>query len=80
MGNPRPTHQEILAQTVRSLGGTWDTARAVTALRNAGYGEGDLRQQEKRARRALRDLAAANVITKVDPNSATYRTTIDKED
>ncbi|QNE79434.1 hypothetical protein F0344_25675 [Streptomyces finlayi] len=47
---------------MRALGGTWDTRRAVTALRDAGHGDGDQRQQEKRTCRALRDLAATGVI------------------
>ncbi|MEY2246759.1 hypothetical protein ACN6K9_003299 [Streptomyces sp. SAS_267] len=67
------THQQVLAQSVRALGGTWDTQRAVTALRDAGIGDGDRIQQEKRARRALRDLAEAGLLVKTDPDSATYR-------
>ncbi|MEU9139292.1 hypothetical protein AB0D33_25595 [Streptomyces sp. NPDC048404] len=67
------THQQVLAQSVRTLGGTWDTQRAVTALRDAGVGDGDRIQQEKRARQALRDLAEAGLLVKTDPDSATYR-------
>ncbi|WP_392960901.1 hypothetical protein [Streptomyces sp. LN245] len=67
------THQQVLAQSVRTLGGTWDTQRAVTALREAGVGDGDRIQQEKRARQALRDLATAGLLVKTDPDSATYR-------
>ncbi|MFD8567967.1 hypothetical protein [Streptomyces sp. NPDC059639] len=67
------THQEVLAKAVRALGGTWDTRRAVTTLHDAGRGDGDRRQQEKRARQALRDVAATGLIVKTDPDSATYR-------
>ncbi|MFE9912867.1 hypothetical protein [Streptomyces clavifer] len=74
------TIAQTLAKPIRALGGTWDTQRAVTALRDAGHGHGDQRQQEKRARRALRDLAAANVITKTALDSATYRLAIPATD
>ncbi|WP_428956245.1 hypothetical protein [Streptomyces sp. cg35] len=67
------THQEVLVKAIRALGGTWDTARAVATLHDAGHGDGDRRQQEKRARQALRDVAATGVIAKTDPRSATYR-------
>jgi hypothetical protein len=67
------THRQVLEQSIRSLGGTWDTWRAVTVLRDAGFGDGDRRQQEKRARQALRDVAATGLIVKTDPDSATYR-------
>ncbi|MGW2843972.1 hypothetical protein [Streptomyces sp. NPDC001274] len=64
---------QALEKPILALGGTWDTQRAVTALHDTGHGNGDQRQQEKRARQALRDLAKAGVIVKTDPNSATYR-------
>ncbi|MFJ3278508.1 hypothetical protein [Streptomyces halstedii] len=64
---------QVLERAIRALGGTWDTRRSVTALRDTGLGDGELRAQEKSARQALRDLKAAGVIVKVDPNSATYR-------
>lgn len=67
------THQEVLAKAIRALGGTWDTSRAVTALQDAGRGSGDSRQQGKRARQALRDIAATGLIVKTAPDSATYR-------
>ncbi|MGW7267953.1 hypothetical protein [Streptomyces sp. NPDC054842] len=67
------THQEVLANVIRALGGTWDTRRAVTALQDAGRANGDRRQQEKRARQALRDVAATGLIVKTEPDSATYR-------
>lgn len=66
---------QSLEQPVRSLGGLWDTQRAVTALRDAGHGEGDQRQQEKRARRALRRLAAAGLLIKVQDRPVQYRAT-----
>ncbi|WP_206304602.1 hypothetical protein [Streptomyces sp. B27] len=64
---------QVLEKSIRALGGTWDTRRSVTALRDAGLGDGDQTAQEKRARGALRDLAKAGVIVKIDPDSATYR-------
>ncbi|WP_331734623.1 hypothetical protein [Streptomyces sp. NBC_00887] len=67
------TIAQALEKPIRALGGTWDTQRAVTVLRDAGHGHGDRRQQEKRARSALRDLAAAGVITRTEWDSATYR-------
>jgi hypothetical protein len=66
---------ESLEQSVRSLGGLWDTRRAVTALRDAGHGEGDKRQQEKRARWALRKLADAGLLIKVQDRPVQYRVT-----
>ncbi|MEV0529849.1 hypothetical protein AB0I66_41170 [Streptomyces sp. NPDC050439] len=67
------THAEVLADVIRALGGTWDTSRAGTALQDAGCGDGDRRQQEKRARQALRDVAEAGLIMKTDPGHASYR-------
>ncbi|MEU2738922.1 hypothetical protein ABZ656_27025 [Streptomyces sp. NPDC007095] len=67
------TQRQALEQSIRSLGGAWDTWRAVTALRDAGYGSGERRQQEKRARQVLRDIAETGLIVKADPGSATYR-------
>lgn len=64
------TQKQALNQSVRALGGEWDPQRTVTVLADAGHEVTD-----KRARQLLRDLAAAQVITKVDPNTATYRTT-----
>ncbi|MFI9019096.1 hypothetical protein ACIGZI_34225 [Streptomyces griseus] len=64
---------QVLEKSIRVLGGTWGTHRAVTALSNAGVGHGGLRAQEKRARQALRDLKAAGVIVQIAPDSATYR-------
>ncbi|MDK0525022.1 hypothetical protein [Streptomyces sp. ML-6] len=64
---------QVLEKPIRALGGTWNTQRAVTALRDAGHGTGDQRQQEKRTRQALRDLADAGVIVKTEPRRATYR-------
>lgn len=64
---------ESLEQAVRALGGLWDTQRAVTALRDAGHGEGDQRQQEKRARWALRKLADAGLLIKVHDRPVQYR-------
>ena len=66
---------QFLEQSVRALGGLWDTQRAVTALRDAGHGEGDQRQQEKRARWALRNLAKAGLLAKVQDRPVQYRAT-----
>lgn len=65
---------ERLAQTVRALGGLWGTQRAVTALADAGYG-GDQEQQEKRARKAMRDLAKTGLLVKIQDRPVQYRTT-----
>ncbi|MCX4606860.1 hypothetical protein OG402_41265 [Streptomyces anulatus] len=69
---------QALEKAVRALGGTWDTRRSVTALRDAELGNGDQRAQERRAREALRKLYRAGVIVKVDPDSATYRLTTEQ--
>jgi hypothetical protein len=70
-----PTHYEILEKSVRALGGTWDTQRAVTALRDGGYVAVDQRAAEKEARRILRELAANGLLVKTDPDRAIYRPT-----
>ncbi|MEV5566067.1 MULTISPECIES: hypothetical protein [Streptomyces] len=70
------TIAQTLEKPIRALGGTWDTQRAVTALRDAGH----QRQQEKRARNALRNLAAVGVLTKTELDSATYQLTIPATD
>jgi hypothetical protein len=64
-----------LGQAVRALGGLWDTQRAVTALRDAGHGQGDEQQQEKRAREALRQLADGGLLVKVQDRPVQYRAT-----
>ncbi|MCA1223557.1 hypothetical protein [Streptomyces sp. 8L] len=69
------TVAESLAQTVRALGGLWDTQRAVTALHDTGHGQGDQRQQEKRARKAMRDLAQTGLLVKTQDRPVQYRTT-----
>lgn len=65
-----------LARAVAAQGGTWDTTRAVTALRDAGVpvGAGD-RADEKQARTALRQLADEGVLARLDSpgNTAVYR-------
>lgn len=66
--------RDVLLKAIKSEGGTWNTRRAANALSAAGEMVTD-----KRARQLLRDLAAAGVITKSDPNTATYRTTETKE-
>jgi hypothetical protein len=64
-----------LEQSIRALGGLWDTQRAVTALHDAGHGEGDQRQQEKSARWALRQLEKAGLLVKVQDRPVQYRAT-----
>lgn len=59
-----------LEKAITSAGGTWNTRRAATALAEAGHTVTD-----KRARQILRDLAAADIIAKTDPSTATYTTT-----
>lgn len=66
---------ESLARAVRAVGGLWDTQRAVTALADAGHGDGDQRQQEKRARKAMRDLAKTGLLVKIQDRPVQYRTT-----
>jgi hypothetical protein len=70
------TNADILARAVAALDGTWDTTRAVTALRDAGVpaGAGD-RADEKQARAALRQLADDGVLVRVESpgNTAVYR-------
>ncbi|MEU9207767.1 hypothetical protein AB0D27_07375 [Streptomyces sp. NPDC048415] len=66
------THQQALAKVVQALGGTWDTQRAVLALRVAGYEPADRQAAEKEARRNLRLLAESGLIVKTDPDTAVY--------
>lgn len=65
-----------LTRAVAAQDGTWDTGRAVTALRDAGVpvGDGD-RAADKQARAALRQLADDGVLVRVDSpgNTVTYR-------
>jgi hypothetical protein len=65
------TQKQVLESAVRTFGGEWNTGLAVAALRDAGHEVTD-----KRARQILRDLAAAGLLEKTDPGSATYRTTV----
>ncbi|MFF3350627.1 hypothetical protein [Streptomyces sp. NPDC002779] len=67
------THKQSLAAVIQALGGTWDTARAVLALRVAGYRPANDEAAGKEARRNLRDLAADGLIVRPDPNQAVYR-------
>ncbi|WP_181804803.1 hypothetical protein [Streptomyces shenzhenensis] len=69
----RPTHHEILERSVRALGGTWDTQRAVTALRDGGYRPADQRAAEKEARRILRELGAQGLLVRTDLDRAIYQ-------
>lgn len=59
-----------LLKAIQAAGGTWTTRRTVNVLSETGHPVTD-----KRARQLLRDLAAAKVITKTDPSTATYRPT-----
>lgn len=63
------TQRQSLEKSIRSLGGIWNTRRAVTALADAGHVVAD-----KRARQLLRDLAEVRLLQKIEPVSATYRT------
>ncbi|MFP3987101.1 hypothetical protein U9R90_06270 [Streptomyces sp. E11-3] len=67
------THPQALAAVIQALGGTWDTQRAVLALRVAGYEPSDERAGEKEARRNLRLLAENGLIVRPDPDQAVYR-------
>ncbi|WP_203620389.1 hypothetical protein [Streptomyces sp. SID8499] len=64
---------QALERSVRALGGVWDTQRAVTALHAAGRHDGDQRQQDKRARYALRKLAANGLLVKIQDRPVQYR-------
>lgn len=70
------TRAEILARAVTAQHGLWDTRRAATVLRDAGLpvGAGD-RAADKQAREALRALARAGVLVRVDSpgNTSVYR-------
>ncbi|MER6230671.1 hypothetical protein ABT169_16200 [Streptomyces sp. NPDC001616] len=67
------THKQGLAAVIRALGGTWDTQRAVLALRVAGYEPTSDEAAGKEARRHLRDLADDGVIVRPDPDKPAYR-------
>ncbi|WP_327726881.1 hypothetical protein OG250_05620 [Streptomyces sp. NBC_00487] len=67
------THKQALAAVIQALGGTWDTERAVLALRVAGYRPTDDEAAGKEARRNLRELAQDSVIVRPDLDQAVYR-------
>ena len=67
------THKQSLAAVIQALGGTWDTRRAVLALRVAGHEPKDRAAAEKAARTNLRALAEDGVIVRPDPGEAVYR-------
>ncbi|RRR84865.1 hypothetical protein EHS43_10155 [Streptomyces sp. RP5T] len=67
------THKQALATLIRALGGTWDTERAVLALRVAGYRPADDEAAGKEARHNLRELAKDGLIVRPDPDQAVYR-------
>lgn len=76
------THADILSCAVTALDGLWDTHRAVTVLCNAGVpvGAGD-RADEKQAREALRALARAGLLVRVDsPGSTAVYRRVEEED
>ncbi|MEU5256296.1 hypothetical protein [Streptomyces longwoodensis] len=66
----RMTHQQIVTKAIQDEGGTWDAARAQTALGLAGHGVDD-----KRARAVLRRIAATGLLTRTSPTRAIYETT-----
>jgi hypothetical protein len=67
------THKQALAAVIQALGGTWDTQRAVLALRVAGHEPKDHEAAGKAARTHLRALAEDGVIVRPDPGEAVYR-------
>ncbi|MDO0932674.1 hypothetical protein QQY66_13580 [Streptomyces sp. DG2A-72] len=67
------SHKQALAKVIQALGGTWDTERAVLALRVAGYRPADDNAAGKEALRNLRELAQDGVIVRPDPDQAVYR-------
>ncbi|NBM19596.1 hypothetical protein GUY61_29295 [Streptomyces sp. GC420] len=67
------THKQALAAVIQALGGTWDTERAVLALRVAGYQPANDEAAGKEARHNLRELARDGLIVRPDPGQAVYR-------
>ncbi|MDX3580210.1 MULTISPECIES: hypothetical protein [Streptomyces] len=67
------THKQALATVIQALGGTWDTERAVLALRVAGYEPTSDEAAGKEARHNLRELAKDGLIVRPDPDQAVYR-------
>lgn len=67
------THKQALAAVIQALAGTWDTERAVLALRVAGYEPTSGEAAGKEARRILRELADEGFIVRPDPGQAVYR-------
>ncbi|KOV69862.1 hypothetical protein ADL00_10550 [Streptomyces sp. AS58] len=58
---------------LKELGGTWDTKRAVLALRVAGYEPTTDEAAGKEARNDLRELAEDGLIVRPDADPAVYR-------
>lgn len=73
MAETQLTHKQALAAVIQALGGTWDTERAVLALRVAGYEPTGDEAAGKEARRNLRELAEDGLIERPDPEQAVYR-------
>jgi hypothetical protein len=73
MTDTQLTHKQALAAVIQALGGTWDTRRAVLALRVAGYEPTDQEAAGKEARKNLRLLAEDGLIVRPDPDQAVYR-------
>ncbi|MEU6086775.1 hypothetical protein ABZ865_08180 [Streptomyces sp. NPDC047085] len=73
MADRQLTHKQALAAAIQALGGTWDTQRAVLALRVAGHEPNDQEAAEKAARTNLRALAEDGVIVRPNPDQAVYR-------
>ncbi|WP_225850622.1 hypothetical protein [Streptomyces sp. HPF1205] len=67
------THKQALAMMIQGLGGTWDTERAVLALRVAGYEPASEEAAGKAARHNLRTLAKEGLLVRPDPDRAVYR-------
>ncbi|MGW1253664.1 hypothetical protein ACWD5Q_00350 [Streptomyces sp. NPDC002513] len=67
------THKQALAAVIQALGGTWDTERAVLALRVGGYRPANDEAAGKEARHNLRALAEDGLIVRPDPDQAVYR-------
>ncbi|WP_237408957.1 hypothetical protein [Streptomyces sp. M2CJ-2] len=67
------TQKQALAAVIQALGGSWDTQRAVLALRVAEHEAKDQEAAEKAARTNLRALADDGLIQRPDPGEAVYR-------
>lgn len=60
MNHTGRTQKQVLCDAVRTLGGTWDTRRAVAVLRDHGHTH-------------LRHMAKSGLITRINDRPVEYR-------